>query len=78
MSSEKDIVALSLGANNFSFSVETSLAWALLVALNYYYVFDQSFCAAYCQILYLMQCFILDDMMESKEKLSIEANTVLM
>ena len=67
VSSGKDIVALSLDANNLTFSVEgTNLAWALLVALSYYYVFDQSFCTAYCQILYLMQCFILGDMMESK------------
>ena len=69
MSSGKDIVALSLGANNLSFSVEgTSLAWALLIALSYYYVTDQSFCTAYCQILYLMQSFILGDMTESKGK----------
>ena len=67
VSSGKNIVALRLGANNLSFSIEgNNLAWALLVALSYYYVFDQSFCAAYCQILYLMQCFILGDMMESK------------
>ena len=77
VSSGKDIIALSLGADNLSFSVEgTSLAWALLVALSYYYVFDQSFCTAYCQILYLIQCF-LGDMTESKGKLSVEANTVL-
>ena len=79
VSSEKDIVVLSLGANNLSFGVEgTNPAWALLVALSYYYVFDQSFCTAYWQILYLMQCFILGDMMESKGKLSLEANMVLM
>ena len=66
VSSGKDIIVLSLGANNSSFSVEgTKLAWALLVALSYYYVFDQSLCTAYCQILYLMQHFILGDMMES-------------
>ena len=48
VSSGKDITALSLGADNLSFSVEgTNLAWALLVALGYYYVFDQSFCTAY-------------------------------
>ena len=53
VSSGKDIVVLSLGADNLSFGVErTNLAWALLVALSYYYVFDQSFCTAYCQILY--------------------------
>ena len=63
VSSGKDIVALSLGADNLIFSIEgNNFAWALLVALSYYYVFDQSFCAAYCQILYLMQCFILGDM----------------
>ena len=70
VSSGKDIVALSLGVNDLSFGAKvTSLAWALLVAL---------ICAAYCQILYLMQCFILGDMTESKRKLSAEANTVLM
>ena len=79
VSSGKDITALSLGASNLSFGIEwNNLAWALLVALSYYYVFDQSFCAAYCQILYLMQCFILGDMTESKGKLSSDANTVLM
>ena len=78
VSSGKDIVALSLGADNLSFGIEgTNLAWALLVALSYYYIFDQNFCTAYCQILYLMQCFILGDMMESKGKLSSDANTVL-
>ena len=78
VSSGKDIMLLSSGANNLSFGVErTNLAWALLVALSYYYVFDQSFCAAYCHILYLMQCFILGDMMESKGKLSAKANMVL-
>ena len=55
VSSGKDIVVLSLGADNLIFSIEgNNFAWALLVALSYYYVFDQSFCAAYCQILYLM------------------------
>ena len=79
VSSGKDIVALSLGANNLSFSIEgNNLTWALLVALSYYYVFDQSFCTTYCQILYLMQHFILGDMTESKGKLSSDANTVLM
>ena len=79
VSSGKDIVALSLGADNLIFSIEeNNFAWPLLVALSYYYVFDQSFCAAYCQILYLIQCFILGDMMESKGKLSSDANTVLM
>ena len=63
VSSGKDIVALSLGADNLIFSIEgNNFAWALLVALSYYYAFDQSFCAAYCQTLYLMQCFILGDM----------------
>ena len=33
--------------------------------------------ACCCQILYLMQCFILGDMME-RGKLSLDANTVLM
>ena len=79
VSSGKDIIVLSLGADNLSFGVDrTNLAWALLVALSYYYLFDQSVCTAYCQILYLMQHFILGDMMESKGKLSVEANTVLM
>ena len=79
MSSGRDIIALSLGANNLSFGVEgTNFACALLVALSYYSVFDQSFCAAYYQILYLMQRFILGDMTENKEKLSAEANMVLM
>ena len=51
VSSGKDIIGLSLDADNLSFSVEgTNLTWALLVALSYYYVFDQSFCAAHCQI----------------------------
>ena len=78
-SSGKDIVALRIGANNLSFGVEgTTLALTLLVALSYFYVFDQSFCAAYYQILYLMQHFILGDMTESKGKLSVETNTVLM
>ena len=78
-SSGKDIIALSLGAYNLSFGIEgNNLAWTLLVALSYYYVFDQSFCTAYCQILYLIQCFILGDMTESKGKLSSDANTVLM
>ena len=77
--SGKDIVALSLGADNLIFGIEgNNFAWALLVALSYYYVFDQSFCVAYCQILYLMQRFILHDMIESRGKLSSEANTVLM
>ena len=76
-SSGKDI--LSSGADELIFGIEgNSFARALLVALSYYYVFDQSFCAAYCQILYLMQHFILGDMMESKGKLSSDANTVLM
>ena len=79
VSSGKDIVVLSLGSDNLSFSIEgNNLAWALLVALSYYYVFDQSFCTAYCQILYLMQRFILGDMMKSKGKLSSDTNTVLM
>ena len=79
VSSGKDIVALSLGADNLIFGIEgKNFAWALLVALSYYYVFDQSFCTAYCQILYLMQCFILGDMMESRGKLSSDANTMLM
>ena len=79
VSSGKDIIVLRLGADKLSFSVEgTNLAWALLVALSYYYVFDQRFCTAYCQILYLMQHFILCDMMESKGKLSAEVSTVLM
>ena len=79
MSSGKDIIALSLGADNLIFSIErNNFAWALLVALSYYYVFDQSFCTAYYQILYLMQCFILGDMTESNGKLSSDANTVLM
>ena len=79
VSSGKDIIALSLGADNLIFGTEgNNFAWALLVALSYYYVFDQSFCAAYCQILYLMQHFILGDMTESKGKLSSDANTVLM
>ena len=69
VSSGKDIVALSLGADNLVFGIEeNNFAWALLVALSYYYVFDQSFCTAYCQILYLMQCFILGDMMESRRQ----------
>ena len=77
VSSGKDIVALSLGADNLIFGIEgNNFAWALLVALSYYYVFDQSFCTAYCQILYLMQHFILGDMTESKGKLSSDANTV--
>ena len=68
VSSGKDIVVLSLGADNLIFGTEgNNFAWALLVALSYYYVFDQSFCTAYCQVLYLMQPFILGDMMESKE-----------
>ena len=37
--SEKEIVPLRTGANNLSFGVEgNNLAWALLVALSYYYV----------------------------------------
>ena len=79
VSSGKDIVALSLGADNLIFGIEgNNFAWALLIALSYYYVFDQSFCTAYCQILYLMQHFIPGDMMESRRKLSLDANTVLM
>ena len=79
VSSGKDIIALSLGADNLIFHIEgNNFAWALLVVLSYYYVFDQSFCAAYCQILYLMQCFILGDMTMSKRKLSSDASTVLM
>ena len=79
VSSGKDIVALSLVADNLIFSIEgNNFAFALLVALSYYYVFNQSLCIAYCQILYLMQCFILGDMMESKGKLLSDANTVLM
>ena len=55
VSSGKDTVALSLGADNLSFSVKgTNLAWALLVGLSYCSVFDQRFCTAYYQILYLM------------------------
>ena len=55
VSSGKDIVAISLDANNLNFGVEgTNLAWALLVTLSYYYVFDQSFCTAFYQILYLI------------------------
>ena len=79
VSSGKDIIALSLGADKLIFSIEgNNFAWTLLIALSYYYVFDQSFCADYCQILYLMQHFILGDMMESKRKLSSDTNTVLM
>ena len=67
VSSGKDIIALRVGTNNLSFSIEgANLVWALLVALSYYYVFDQSCCTAYCKLLYLMQCFILGDMTESK------------
>ena len=79
VSSRKDIIVLSLGADNLIFGIEgNNFAWPLLVALSYYYVFDQSFCTAYCQILYLLQHFILGDMTESKGKLSLDANTVLM
>ena len=76
VSSGKDIIALSSG--NLIFNIEgNNFAWALLIALSYYYVFDQSFCAAYCKILYLMQHFILGDMTESKEKFH-QMPTVLM
>ena len=73
VSSGKDIVTLSLGADNLIFSIEGNN-----FALSYYYVFDQSFFTTYCQIVYLMQCFILGDMTESEGKLSSDANTVLM
>ena len=79
VSSGKDIIALSLGADNLIFGIEgNNFAWALLVTCSYYYVFDQSFCTAYCQILYLMQRFILGDVTKSKGKLSSDASTVLM
>ena len=79
VSSGKVIIALSLGADNLIFGIEgNNFACTLLVAPSYYYVFDQSFCTAYCQILYFMQCFILGDMMERKGKLSSDTNTVLM
>ena len=79
VSSGKDIVGLGLGADNLSFSIQgNNLAWALLVVLSYHYLFDQSFCTAYCKILYLMQCFILGDMTENKGNLSSDTNTVPM
>ena len=44
VSSGKDIVALHLGAGNLIFGIEgNNFVWALLVALSYYFVFDQSF-----------------------------------
>ena len=49
--------------------------WLHLATIMY---LTRSFCAAYCQILNLMQHFILGDMMESKGKLSLNANTVVM
>ena len=44
VSSGKDIVGLSLGADNLIFSVEgNNFAWALLVTLSYYYYLTKAF-----------------------------------